>query len=96
VPFVVGDGGPRIGEGSPALARRVAGLQPSDEITLKNRFAGQVDKKTVPWVFFGGQAMPSTTRRKATPNSYVTLPDLPGIEFEGKVDLLKEMKALSA
>ena len=25
VPFVVGDGGPRIGEGSPALARQVAG-----------------------------------------------------------------------
>jgi hypothetical protein len=57
VPFVVGDGGPRIGEGSPALARRLAGLQPSDGITLKNRFAGQVDKKTVLWVFFGGQAM---------------------------------------
>lgn len=53
VPFVVGDGGPRIGEGSPALARQVAGLQPTDEITVKNRYAGQVDKKTVLWVFFG-------------------------------------------
>lgn len=29
-------------------------------------------------------------------NSYVTLPDLPGIGFEGKADLFKEMKALSA
>lgn len=54
VPFVVGDGGPRIGEGSPALARQVAGLQPTDDITVKNRYAGQVDKKTVLWVFFGG------------------------------------------
>ena len=29
-------------------------------------------------------------------NSYVTLPDLPGIGFEGKADLIKEMRALSA
>ena len=28
-------------------------------------------------------------------NSYVTLPDLPGIGFEGKADLYREMKALS-
>jgi hypothetical protein len=112
VPFVVCDGGPRIGEGSPALARRMAGLQPSDEITLKNWFAGQVDKKTVLWVFFGGLAMPYDHSKEGYPdlfqpfggfpdgvkvdNSYVTLPDLPGIEFEGKVDLFKEMKALSA
>ena len=27
--------------------------------------------------------------------SYVTLPDLPGIGFEGKADLYREMKALS-
>jgi hypothetical protein len=54
VPFVMGDAGPRIGEGSPALARRVAGLQPSDEITLADRYAGQVDSKSILWVFFGG------------------------------------------
>ena len=29
-------------------------------------------------------------------NSYVTLPDLPGIGFEGKADLYREMQALSA
>src|SRR4051812_40030422 len=28
-------------------------------------------------------------------NSYVTMPDLPGIGFEGKSDLIKEMRALS-
>jgi L-alanine-DL-glutamate epimerase-like enolase superfamily enzyme len=28
-------------------------------------------------------------------DSYVTLPDLPGIGFEGKADLYREMKALS-
>jgi hypothetical protein len=58
VPFVVGDGGPRIGEGSPALARRVAGLQPSDEISIANRYTGQVDGKPVLWVFFGPPAQP--------------------------------------
>lgn len=58
VPFVVGDGGPKIGEGSPALARQVSGMPMSDEINLKNRFAGQVDKPEVLWVFFGGEALP--------------------------------------
>jgi L-alanine-DL-glutamate epimerase-like enolase superfamily enzyme len=28
-------------------------------------------------------------------NSFVTLPDLPGIGFEGKADLYREMQALS-
>jgi L-alanine-DL-glutamate epimerase-like enolase superfamily enzyme len=28
-------------------------------------------------------------------NSYITMPDLPGIGFEGKSDLYKEMKALA-
>ena len=58
VPFVVGDGGPKIGEGSPALARQVSGMPISDEINLKNRYAGQVDKPEVLWVFFGGEALP--------------------------------------
>jgi hypothetical protein len=57
VPFVVGDGGPRIGEGSPALARQVAGLKPSDNIDIKNRYAGQADGSNVLWVFFGGPTM---------------------------------------
>jgi D(-)-tartrate dehydratase len=29
-------------------------------------------------------------------SSFVTLPDLPGIGFEGKADLYREMRALSA
>lgn len=58
VPFVVADGGPRIGEGSPALARQVAGMAPSETIDLKTRYAGQVDKPEVLWVFFGGPATP--------------------------------------
>lgn len=64
VPFVVGDGGPRIGEGSPALARRVAGKEAVDTITLKNRYEGQVDKKTVLWVFFGGEGLPYDHRKE--------------------------------
>lgn len=55
VPFVVGDGGPRIGEGSAALARMVAGAPLSDAITRTNRGVGQVDTMDVLWVFFGGK-----------------------------------------
>jgi hypothetical protein len=53
VPFVVGDQGPRIGEGSVALARQVSGLDLTDDITRANRFEGQVDTRDVLWVFFG-------------------------------------------
>jgi hypothetical protein len=55
VPFVVGDGGPRIGEGSAALARLVAGKPVTDQITHKTSSVGQVDTPDVLWVFFGGQ-----------------------------------------
>lgn len=58
VPFVVSDMGPRIGEGSPALARRLAGLTPKAELTRAERFQGQVDTPDVTWVFFGGPKMP--------------------------------------
>jgi hypothetical protein len=54
VPFVVSDLGPRIGEGSPALARRLAGLAPKADLTRAERFQGQVDTADVTWVFFGG------------------------------------------
>lgn len=43
VPFDVGDAGPRIGEGTPALACRAAGLPLTDEITLADRHAGAVE-----------------------------------------------------
>ena len=56
VPFVVGDGGPRIGEGSAALARLVAGKPAGDQITRQNREVGQVDTPDILWVFFAGAA----------------------------------------
>jgi hypothetical protein len=56
VPFVVGDGGPRIGEGSLALARLAAGSPLTDKITRANRYVGQVDERDVLWVFFGDAA----------------------------------------
>ena len=57
VPFIVSDVGPRIGEGSPALARRLAGLAPKAELTRAERFQGQVDTPDVTWVFFGGSKL---------------------------------------
>jgi hypothetical protein len=56
VPFVVGDAGPRIGEGSAALARLVAGQPITDQVTRKNRNVGQLDAPDILWVFFGGHA----------------------------------------
>ena len=56
VPFVVGDGGPRVGEGSAALARMVAGKPVTDQLTHKTSSVGQVDTPDVLWVFFGGKA----------------------------------------
>ena len=58
VPFIVGDTGPRIGEGTPALARLAAGLPIKEDITRAERFAGQVDGANVLWVFFGGAVLP--------------------------------------
>jgi hypothetical protein len=58
VPFLVSDAGPRIGEGSPALARRLAGLAPKADLTRAERFQGQVDTPDVTWVFFGGPKLP--------------------------------------
>jgi len=54
VPFIVSDLGPRVGEGSPALARRLAGLEPKAALTRAERFQGIVDTPDVVWVFFGG------------------------------------------
>jgi hypothetical protein len=58
VPFIVSDLGPRIGEGSPALARRLAGLTPKADLTRAERFQGQVDTPDVTWAFFGGSKLP--------------------------------------
>lgn len=53
VPFVVGDFGPRIGEGSYALGRMLKGL-PFETATRKNVYSGHIEEKDVLWVFFGG------------------------------------------
>jgi hypothetical protein len=65
VPFVVGDGGPRVGEGSVALARLAAGLPLTDSVTRRNRFDGQVGTKDVLWVFFGGAPAAFDSRNEA-------------------------------
>jgi hypothetical protein len=57
VPFIVGDFGPRIGEGTFALGRSLKGL-PLVTATRANIFSAHVDEKEVLWVFFGGEVMP--------------------------------------
>ncbi|MEM9233998.1 MAG: hypothetical protein AAGA69_07120 [Pseudomonadota bacterium] len=59
VPFIVGDIGPRIGEGSIALTRLVNGLEITEDITRENRFRGAVSDDDVLWVFFGGDPAPA-------------------------------------
>lgn len=54
IPFIVADIGPRIGEGSIALTRRINGLEVTEDITRENRFDGVVSGDDVMWVFFGG------------------------------------------
>ena len=56
-PFIINDIGPRIGEGSVALARLLAGQLIKPEITRAERFVGQVETNDVLWVFFGGPAL---------------------------------------
>ena len=58
VPFIVNDYGPRVGEGTPALARLVAGKAVKPDITRAERFVGLVDRDDVLWVFFGGAVLP--------------------------------------
>ena len=65
VPFVVGDKGPRIGEGSVALARLAAGLPLKDPIARAERFAGQVEARDILWIFFNGDAAPFDSRDDA-------------------------------
>ncbi|KQU95037.1 hypothetical protein [Devosia sp. Root105] len=57
VPFIVGDTGPRVGEGTPALARQVAGLAIDPGVEYSHRYDGVVDTRRVIWVFFGGNGM---------------------------------------
>jgi len=57
VPFVVGDIGPRFGEGSSALARMVAGLTPDPSLPRSQRYLGAVSEPRILWVFFGGDVL---------------------------------------
>ncbi len=60
-PFIVGDAGPRIGEGSFALGRAVKGL-PEATATRANIYSGHVEGQDVLWIFFGGErALPPYT-----------------------------------
>lgn len=54
VPFIVGDIGPKIGEGSVFLTRAVNGLDRDTPITRKNRYSGHVENSDVLYVFFNG------------------------------------------
>lgn len=57
IPFIVGDHGPRIGEGSFALGRLLQGL-PLVTATRQNIFSAHIEDRDVLWVFFGGEVMP--------------------------------------
>ena len=54
VPFVVGDYGPRIGEGTFALGRLLKGLS-LETATRKNIYSAHIEKNDVLWIFFGGE-----------------------------------------
>lgn len=54
VPFIVGDIGPRAGEGSVYLSRAVNGLDAAAPINRGNRYDGSIDNQDVLFVFFGG------------------------------------------
>lgn len=54
VPFVVADGGPRVGEGSVALAYKIADKPLPTTMTHHAALVGQVDSPRILWVFFGG------------------------------------------
>lgn len=65
VPFVVGDAGPAIGEGSVALARLAAGLAIKDPIQRSERYKGQVDAKNVLWIYFKDAPAPYDSTKEA-------------------------------
>lgn len=65
VPFVVGDRGPRIGEGSLALGRLAKGLPLKDTIARNERYLGQVDQRDVLWVFFKDSPLSFDSRDEA-------------------------------
>ena len=54
VPFVVADAGPRVGEGSVALAHKIAGKPLPTTMTHNAALVGQVDSARILWIFFGG------------------------------------------
>jgi hypothetical protein len=66
VPFIVGDYGPRIGEGTFALGRLLQS-KPLVPANRKNIFSAHIEEKDVLWIFFGGKTMkpPYTASRVA-------------------------------
>lgn len=63
VPFVIGDHGPKVGEGSFALSKLLAG-KPNLPATRPNVYAVSIDDNNILWVLFGkagGQATPPYT-----------------------------------
>lgn len=57
VPFIVGDQGPRIGEVTPALARRLAGLPIDPQLPVSQRKVAGTDAHDILYVFFGDDVM---------------------------------------
>ncbi|EJT04963.1 hypothetical protein [Rhizobium sp. CCGE 510] len=68
VPFVVGDYGPKVGEATPALARKLEDVDPSVPFDRKHRYAGGVDERRIVWIFFrnAGQAQPPFDEQTVT------------------------------
>lgn len=60
VPFIIADHGPRVGEGSFALSRLLAG-QPDLPPTRSNIYKVSIDDPNVLWVLFGARGGKAAT-----------------------------------
>ena len=69
VPFIVGDIGPKIGEGSVYLSRAVNGLDVTTNITRRNRYAGHVNNNDILYVFFNGDRLQPPYDAKSVMNA---------------------------
>lgn len=91
VPFVVGDLGLTIGEGSAALGRKVAAMPIKDQLTPDDRNAGQVDTPDVLWVFF---ARDSTKYDHTREDSLTSAAGTAYVQWGGDARLCTCMKAM--
>jgi L-alanine-DL-glutamate epimerase-like enolase superfamily enzyme len=97
----------RYGQGGLIRERFAPRLKGADPKTLLDADGGNLDPDKV-WAAMmsnekpGGHGERSVALGTGFPdgvrveNGHITMPDLPGIGFEGKSDLYKEMKALAA